>query len=76
MVVSTDVLWAQGQFPTYDPFAQPTERAEMFVVQCRLCGFEPEETVVPPRLCPKCHGQSWERFAKPGSLLINAERYS
>jgi len=48
----------------------------VFHLQCRCCGFEPEDTVVPPRLCPKCHGQSWERFAKPGGILENADRYS
>jgi hypothetical protein len=75
MVVSTDVLWAQGQFPSYDPFAQnPPPRVAMFSVQCAQCGFEPEECVVPPRVCPKCHGRSWERFTRPGSLLSNAER--
>ena len=75
MVVSSGLLWAQGQFPSYDRFAQaPPERVAMFTVQCRQCGFEPEECLVPPPVCPKCHGQSWERFTKPGSLLSNAER--
>ena len=74
MVVSSDQVWANGEFPTYDPFSQGTQRAAMFVIQCRLCGFEPEDAVVAPPVCPKCHGQSWERFAKPGSLLVNAER--
>ena len=40
-----------------------------------LGGFEPDGVVTPPRLCPKCHGESWERFAKPGSILDNANRY-
>jgi predicted Zn-ribbon and HTH transcriptional regulator len=47
----------------------------IFQVQCRACGYEPEGGVVsPPRLCPKCHGEVWERFARPGSILANANR--
>jgi predicted Zn-ribbon and HTH transcriptional regulator len=47
----------------------------VFQLQCRSCGFEPEDVVTAPRLCPKCHGETWERFARPGSILDNASRY-
>jgi predicted Zn-ribbon and HTH transcriptional regulator len=60
---------------SYDPHKTLSERFSVFVVQCRCCGFEPEDGVVPPRTCPKCHSQSWERFARPGSILANAGRY-
>jgi len=66
---------SEGHFATYDPFARPVERAEIFQLQCRCCGFEPEDVVVPPPVCPKCHGEAWERFARPGSILSNANRY-
>jgi hypothetical protein len=66
---------SEGHFATYDPFARPVERAAIFQLQCRCCGFEPEDVVVPPRVCPKCHGEAWERFARPGSILSNANRY-
>jgi hypothetical protein len=66
---------SKGHFPTYDPFAGAAQRVMVFQVQCRCCGFEPEQVVTPPRICPKCHGESWERFAKPGSILDNANRY-
>jgi len=44
-------------------------------LQCRGCGFEPENAVTPPHICPKCSGSSWERFAAPRSLLIFADSH-
>jgi hypothetical protein len=75
MSISMDRFASHGQFATYDPFARNPAPIAVFTLQCPHCGFEPEDTVVPPPLCPKCHGQSWERFAKPRSILENAERY-
>lgn len=66
---------AKGTYASYDPYKTVSERLSVFVVQCRCCGYEPEDMVLPPRTCPKCHGQGWERFARPGSILANAERY-
>ena len=66
---------SEGHFATYDPFAQPVQRTEVFQLQCRSCGYEPEDVVVAPQICPKCHGKAWERFARPGSILNNANRY-
>ena len=66
---------SEGHFATYDPFAKPVERVEVFTVQCRCCGYEPENVVEAPHVCPKCHSKSWERFARPGSILTNADRY-
>jgi hypothetical protein len=65
----------QGHFPTYDPYTAAPRRVTVFQLQCRSCGYSPEDAVTPPRLCPKCHGESWERFAQPGSILKNAARY-
>jgi rubrerythrin len=64
-----------GNFATYDPFARSEARVGVFTLQCRSCGYEPEEVVQVPQVCPKCHSKSWERFAKPGSILDNANRY-
>ncbi|WP_428938177.1 hypothetical protein [Fontivita pretiosa] len=75
MSISMERFASHGQFATYDPFAHTPRPIAIFTLQCRHCGFEPDDAVVPPRLCPKCHGQAWERFAKPGSILANAERY-
>ena len=75
MSISMDRFASEGQFVTYDPFNNAPQRIAVFTLQCRRCGFEPEQTVTPPRLCPKCYGDSWERYAKPGSVLENAERY-
>ena len=75
MSISMERFGSQGHFATYDPHQQLPQRVAVFQVQCRSCGFEPEDVVRPPRVCPKCHGESWERFARPGSILQNAERY-
>jgi hypothetical protein len=69
---------SQGHFATYDPFAASVGKSAsvaMFQLQCRSCGFEPENAVVAPRFCPKCHSNSWERYTRPGSILDNAARY-
>ena len=76
MSIGMDRFASTGHFATYDPFLRSPERVAVFQLQCRSCGFEPEDVVVAPRLCPKCHGESWERFARPGSILMNANRYS
>jgi hypothetical protein len=75
MSISTDRFESSGHFPTYDPFQDAHQKVMIFQLQCRCCGFEPEDVVTPPRNCPKCHGTSWERFAKPGSILDNANRH-
>jgi hypothetical protein len=75
MTISMERFASEGHFPTYDPFATVPGRVPVFQLQCRNCGFEPEDSVVAPRLCPKCHSESWERYARPGSILDNADRY-
>jgi hypothetical protein len=75
MSISMEKFSSEGKFASFDPFAGTLPRVNVFRVECRCCGFEPEDTTVPPRICPKCHGQSWHRFAKPGGILDNAERY-
>jgi Zn finger protein HypA/HybF involved in hydrogenase expression len=74
MSISMDWFASQGRFATYDPFATAASRVAVFQIQCRSCGYEPEDTVVAPKICPKCHSESWERFARPGSILENASR--
>jgi hypothetical protein len=75
MSISMERFASVGQFATFDPYQESHKRVAVFQLQCRSCGFEPEDAVVAPRICPKCHGESWERFAKPGSILDNANRY-
>lgn len=75
MSISTERFESSGHFATYDPFRAAPQRVAVFTLQCRCCGFEPTDAVTVPKLCPKCHGESWERFARPGSILENAERY-
>jgi len=75
MSISMERFGSEGQFPTHDPNENLPRRVMVFHTQCRSCGFEPDDVVTPPRVCPKCHGESWERFARPGSILENARRY-
>ena len=75
MSISMERFAAEGNYATYDPFTSSPSRIAVFQLQCRSCGFEPEDVVVAPRYCPKCHGEAWERFARPGSILENANRY-
>jgi hypothetical protein len=75
MSISMDQFAAEGHFAKYDPHLTATARVSVMKVECRCCGFEPEGAVVPPRICPKCHSRSWSRFAKPGGILENADRY-
>jgi len=75
MSISMERFGSEGHFATYDPARHLPQRVAVFQMQCRSCGYEPENVVTPPRLCPKCHGEAWERFARPGSILDNANRY-
>jgi hypothetical protein len=75
MSISLDNLASEGHFASFDPHVPLAPRVAVVIVQCRCCGFEPDEAVVPPPICPKCHGRSWERIPRPGGILKNADRY-
>ena len=77
MSISMEPFASEGHFPTYDPFRgqKAATAVAVFRLQCRSCGYEPADTVVAPRLCPKCHSKTWERYTRPGSILENANRY-
>jgi hypothetical protein len=75
MSIAMERFASEGRYPTYNPFQHETQRIAVFQLQCRCCGYEPDAYVTPPRFCPKCRGETWERFARPGSILENAERY-
>ena len=54
--------------------AHPRQRPPIsplpFVIECRMCRFEPlEQDSIPRHPCPKCHCSSWQRSPRPGSLL-------
>jgi predicted Zn-ribbon and HTH transcriptional regulator len=73
---SIENVVAKKDMARFDPYQAAPQRAMVFQVQCRMCSYEPEDVLHPPRVCPKCHSQSWERFARPGSILQNANRYA
>lgn len=74
MSISTDRMGSDGHFANYEPRRKRREaRPAMFLMQCRACGFQPDNEIVPPNVCPKCHGSSWERMPRPGSILEFAD---
>lgn len=75
MSISMEKFASEGHFATYNSSPPLSQSLSVFTLQCRSCGFEPDGAVTPPRLCPKCHGNAWERFARPGSILDNARRF-
>ena len=75
MSISMERFGSEGNFATYNPFEASVQKVAIFTIQCRCCGFEPEQTVIAPKLCPKCFSNTWERYARPGSILDNANRY-
>ncbi len=74
MSIGMEPFASEGHFATYDPYRAQASKVSVFQMQCRSCGFEPEDAVVAPKWCPKCHSNSWERYARPGSILDNAQR--
>ena len=41
----------------------------MFIMECRTCGFEPEDQdVLPAAQCPRCFATTWRRLPRPGAL--------
>lgn len=74
MSISMEKFASEGQFARFDPHAAFAPRVSVVKIECKCCGFEPEDAVVPPRICPKCHSQAWARFAKPRGILENASR--
>lgn len=75
MSISMDRFGSNGLFPTYQVDPPTAAPIAVYMLQCCNCGFEPDNAVVAPRICPKCQGCSFERITRPGSLLANAERY-
>ncbi len=75
MSISMEKFASHGHFATYDPFTRGDRGMAIFQLQCRSCGYEADNSVTPPSVCPKCHSEAWERFVRPGSILENAARY-
>lgn len=69
MPVSAERFASEGHFPSYDPVTAGSRPTAMTKLECRCCGYEPNNTVVAPVRCPKCHASCWQRFSIPGSLL-------
>jgi hypothetical protein len=77
MSINMEPFGWQALISKQAPSMDLPERMFPFALQCRGCGFEPEDQVVAPRhKCPKCAATAWERFVRPGSLLEHAERRS
>jgi hypothetical protein len=52
-----------------EKFAPKPGGAYAYIIECRTCGYEPDEQVViPPWRCPKCSCFTWHRLPRPGML--------
>jgi predicted Zn-ribbon and HTH transcriptional regulator len=74
MPIFGEPLKATGLFETRQT-APSGHKIQMTQVYCPQCGFEPKGAVVGPKRCPKCHGSSWKREARPGMFLELIDRY-
>jgi len=75
MSIGMERFGSEGRFANYDMCRTAPARVQIFQLECSSCGYEHADSVSAPRLCPKCHSDAWDRFAKPGGTLVNAERY-
>jgi len=74
MSIAVERFAAEKMYLTYDPYAEDSGEVSVFCLQCRHCGFEIDDVAhTPHEVCPKCHGNAWERFVRPGSLLRVAD---
>ena len=65
---------ASGSFDTYDVHHAADPPRRMWMFNCRNCGFEPEDPIIPPRRCPKCGCGVFQRVMVPGALLLDEPR--
>ena len=73
MAIAMQRFGSEGQLPGRREPRTELRRHAVFQVQCHYCGYEPQSVTTAPEVCPKCHGGSWERFARPRSILEHAE---
>jgi hypothetical protein len=74
MSVPVEPFTSDPQSSPYATLSDAPKAVFPYRLQCRMCGFEPDDAVTPPRRCPKCHGSAWERFAFPRAMLMVADR--
>jgi len=61
---------ADGLFASYTPYRATSCKLSVFFIECRRCGFEPDnQTSLPSQACPKCHSDTCRRVLRPRSLL-------
>jgi hypothetical protein len=53
MSISTECFRSEGHFAKYGPPVETGVKAPIFRIECRRCGFEPEDSIIAPRVCPK-----------------------
>ena len=74
MSIANDSFQFTGHFLRALTSAHAVRNISPYHVECRYCRYRVEEGVSTPKMCPKCHGASWERFLRPGSLLEACRR--
>ena len=73
------VIACASEFPSVGTTIEKPAQTEaaatrVWMVNCHNCGFEPEDSTVPPRRCPKCGGSAFEWFFAPGQPMWIRER--
>ena len=69
MSISMERFDSSGRFATYDPGASDGPAALTSALHCRDCGYQADDPLCGPRVCPRCLGSSFERLPVPGCLL-------
>ena len=72
MSISVDRSSPEGHFQTFPVRPRRNRHTSMVQLECHACGYQAEDPITPPAVCPKCHGSAWERSPRPGSILENA----
>ena len=54
-----------------DEIRRMRSMADLFIVECRACGFEPEDQdSLPINRCPRCFSNTFRRVPRPGCVLL------
>ena len=51
-------------FSSEDPAIESRRPGTPVRLECRWCGYEADDPIVPPTVCPKCHGSTWQRSGR------------
>jgi len=69
-MISKEVFGLSGQTRYDGTIPRMRPMSTMFIIECRTCGFEPDDQdSLPYCPCPRCHASTWRRLPRPGALV-------